>query len=337
MLAISDNQNQQKAMRILSIFERLNKGHIISKQQEAERFGVNTKTIQRDLEDLRLYLTDTNGGEVSQYIVFNHKANGYVLQRESRNWLSNKEILAVSKVLLESRAFSKEEMEELLEKIVHQCAPRESKQIQEIIRNEWFHYIPLQHRQPLLEKLWDLSQSVREQKLISMEYQRVPPAGLVQRVVEPLGIIFAEYYFYLIAAIHGMNYEFPAIYRLDRIKDYKVLDQHFHIPYKDRFEEGEFRKRVQFMKAGKLLNIKFRFWGESIEAVLDRLPTARIVDQPNNGYIVEAEVYGKGIIMWLLSQREFLEVISPREFRDEIACISGKIMQMYEVCVDSKR
>jgi len=40
------------------------------------------------------------------------------------------------------------------------------------------------------------------------------------------------------------------------------------------------------------MKIKLEFKGHSIDATLDRLHTARII---------EAEVYGKGIRMWLLS------------------------------------
>ena len=35
-----------------------------------------------------------------------------------------------------------------------------------------------------------------------------------------------------------------------------MLDEHFRVPYRDRFEEGEFRKRVQFMYGGKLERIR---------------------------------------------------------------------------------
>ena len=35
------------------------------------------------------------------------------------------------------------------------------------------------------------------------------------------------------------------VYRLDRIKKLKLLDEKFHIPYSSRFDEGEFRKRIQ--------------------------------------------------------------------------------------------
>ena len=84
------------------------------------------------------------------------------------------------------------------------------------------------------------------------------------------------------------------------------------MPYKDRFQEGEFRKRVQFMYGGKLERIKFKYTGPSIEAVLDRLPTAEIISQDENGWTIEAEVFGKGIEMWLRSQGNHIKTLTER-------------------------
>lgn len=53
--------------------------------------------------------------------------------------------------------------------------------------------------------------------------------------------------------------------------------------------------------------IKFKYTGPSIEAVLDRLPTAAIVEQDEEGWTVEAEVFGKGIEMWLRSQGFYIK------------------------------
>lgn len=36
---------------------------------------------------------------------------------------------------------------------------------------------------------------------------------------------------------------YSTFYRMDRIKSLKVLNERFHIPYKDRFEYGEFKKK----------------------------------------------------------------------------------------------
>ena len=143
---------------------------------------------------------------------------------------------------------------------------------------------------------------------MEIEYTRMKEPKLVQRRVQPVGIMFSEYYFYLTAFLEDKStFEnpddlFPTIYRIDRIKSFKVLDEHFRVPYQDRFQEGEFRKRVQFMYGGKLERIRFKYTGPSIEAVLDRLPTAKIVCQDGEGWTVEAEVFGKGIEMWLRSQ-----------------------------------
>lgn len=126
-----------------------------------------------------------------------------------------------------------------------------------------------------------------------------------------MAIMFSEYYFYLTAFIEDeavrkdfdvINDSFPTIYRIDRIKKLKVLKEHFNIPYSSKFEEGEFRKRIQFMYGGKLQRVKFKYRGENVEAVLDRLPTAKILAEEDGVYTIAAEVFGKGIDMWLRSQ-----------------------------------
>ena len=78
------------------------------------------------------------------------------------------------------------------------------------------------------------------------------------------------------------------------------------IPSSKRFEEGEFRKRIQFMFGGKLRKVRFKYLGETAEPVLDRLPTARVVGKEGDAYIVEAEVFGKGIDIWVRSQGELI-------------------------------
>lgn len=156
--------------------------------------------------------------------------------------------------------------------------------------------------------LWEIGQAVQHQQVMEIEYERMKEPKLVRRRIQPVGLMFSEYYFYLTAFLEDKStFEnpddlFPTIYRIDRIRSFQVLDEHFRIPYRDRFEEGEFRKRVQFMYGGKLQRVKFRYTGQSLEAVLDRLPTAEIVSQDDSGWVITAEVFGKGIDMWLRSQ-----------------------------------
>lgn len=204
----------------------------------------------------------------------------------------------------------------ILDKLITCCVPEQNKAaVNQLIANEKFHYIEPHHGKPILDRLWDIGQAIQSHQVMEIQYERMKEPKLVIRRVEPVGIMFSEYYFYLTAFLQDVDREaefekpddlFPTIYRIDRIASFKVLNEHFRVPYSTRFEEGEFRKRVQFMYGGKLERIRFRYTGPSLEAVLDRLPTAKILKEDADGWDVEAEVFGKGIEMWLRSQGEYI-------------------------------
>ena len=59
---------------------------------------------------------------------------------------------------------------------------------------------------------------------------------------------------------------------------------------------------MQFMYGGKLRKVRFQCKENSIEAILDRLTTAKVLSEDNGIFLVEAEVFGKGIDMWARSQ-----------------------------------
>jgi len=154
--------------------------------------------------------------------------------------------------------------------------------------------------------------------MIKIDYFRLKDKSVVTRKVKPLAIMFSEYYFYLTAIIDDekvrenfdiVNDSSPTIYRIDRIKSIEVLDENINISYADRFQEGEFRKRVQFMYGGKLQKIKFKYYGADIDAILDRLPTAQVLSEEDGIYTVQAEVFGKGIDMWIRSQGDMIEMM----------------------------
>lgn len=299
-----------KSNRLLQIFVRLQKGEILNKQQLAQQFGVTQRSIQRDVESLRCFLAEQH----SPYdVVYDRRVQGYRLQQENAMLLSNSEALAVCKILLESRSMCKGEMFPILNKMIANCVPEENrKAVEQMLANEKFHYIEPRHNKPMLEGLWEIGQAVQHHQIMEIEYERMKEPKLVKRRVQPVGIMFSEYYFYLTAFLENKEHFdnpddlFPTIYRIDRIQSFRVLDEHFSVPYKDRFQEGEFRKRVQFMYGGKLERIRFRYTGPSIEAVLDRLPTAQIVEEDGQGWTVEAEAFGKGIEMWLRSQGSYV-------------------------------
>lgn len=309
-----------KIRRVLQIYTKLSDGYIINKAEEAQGYGVNERSIQRDIDDIRNFLdADSERTGVVNSIVYDRQEKGYRLETLYKIRLKNSEVLALCKILLDSRAFTKQEMVEMLDKLITCCVPKSNqKLVKELISNEEFHYVELHHKTKFINTMWEIGQAIREARYVEMDYLRTKDKSLVHRRVKPVAIMFSEYYFYFTAFIDDeevrkdfdvLNDSFPTIYRIDRIKKLTVMEDRFHIPYNSRFEEGEFRKRVQFMYGGKLQKITFKYSGTDVDAVLDRLPTAKIFEEENGTYTINAEVFGKGIDMWLRSQGDAVQII----------------------------
>ncbi len=333
---------QAKNLRTLKMFARLCEGKSIDKSEMAGEYCVDERTIQRDLDDIRTFLAEESTENSADYrtVVYDRKDKVYFLEGSEGSFMSYAEILAVSKILLESRAFTGNEMNGILEKMIKGCVPEKNRKlINDLIANERHHFVELNHGSYLQDRLWELGTDVKKSKVLKITYLRQGDReDKVKRLVIPVGILFSEYYFYLSAFILEKNekdklekkYDYPAIFRVDRLEDCEETGYSFSIPYSDRFEEGEFRKRIQFMYSGPLKKVEFFFWGKNTEAVIDRLPTAEIFPtEEENKYLVKAEVYGNGIIMWLLSQGDKVELLKPVELREEMKRTVSEMMKKY--------
>lgn len=301
------NYNGNKGFRLLNIYERLNKGEVIHKNSLANEFNISTKTVQRDIDDLRAYLTETHFSELEISIKYDKLLDGYYLVRFEREWLTNKEVLALCKILLESRAFEKNELSQLIKKLMAQVVPNAQDIVKKIIMNEYSGYVPLRHNKKLLSPIWTLSQHITYREIISFSYKR-QDGTKSQKLVKPVAIMFSEFYFYLIGFLSDGSKDYPIVYRIDRMSEIIATGEKFVIPYHERFSDNEFRKRVQFMYPGELKTVIFEYTG-ILEAALDRLPTAQVLNEHNGIYKISAEVFGNGIDMWIRSQGELIKII----------------------------
>ena len=102
------NEAQDKAQRVLTIYSKLKHGKMIFKGAESRKYGVSARTIQRDIADIQAFLQEqeNENGELRE-VVFDKEKGGYRLETKVSENLSAREILAVGKILLESRALMK--------------------------------------------------------------------------------------------------------------------------------------------------------------------------------------------------------------------------------------
>lgn len=318
-----------KQYRILEIFFRALRGEDISVQRLADEYAVSTKSISRNIADLKAFLADNRELVGNTEFEYSHKDKCYRLYMDE--FLSNKELFALVEVMIGARAFSREELLILVDKLKRFTTGEDKPKLNELIRKELYHYPEVKHDcESVQDRLWQIVNCITEKKEISIEYYRMDRKWVTHRL-RPASVMFTDYYFYLIAFVTEGKTDKPYYFRLDRIKNITEHRKKFSTEDIPCFDEGELRKRSLFMWPGKLRTIRFEFSGPSVQAVLDKLPTAKIIEKlGNNKYLIEAETYGDGIKMWLLSQGSWVKVTEPRELVEEIKFEFERCLKCYE-------
>lgn len=319
-----------KSSRVLNLYSDFLSGKVIKKTERAFLYDVDERSIQRDIDTIRSFLCEQrqeNG--LIQTIEYDRKEEGYRLVTQHLKYLSKGELLSICKILISSRAYTKVDLKSIVDRLLSlNILAKDKQEIEETISNELFAYADPAHLRFDPDFLWRVTEAIQTQHKIEITYSRLKEPKTVVRLVEPVGILFSEYYFYLMAVIcddaergHFDNHNdpFPTIYRLDRIENLSISSETYTVKYSERFKGGEYKKRVQYMYGGKTQNITFRYTGPSIEAVLDKLPLSKVEKDGEGHYIVRSEVFGTGIKMWLLSQGRNIQLLSPQKLVDELS------------------
>ena len=315
--------------RILDLYNLINKEKQFNKAAFVKSSGASERTVRRDIKCLNDYFKrnyeDKGCFGICREISYCRKDNAYKVNLRCDYDFSESDIYAFAKVIIQSRAFTRKEIQRILSILSYQV--KDTSVVKEIIAKEQLYYVEPQHKKDIIDLLWIMRKSIERGKQVEFDYTRAD--GRQKRhLVSPIAIVFNEYYFYLVSEIEKGSSRIEIPFRVDRIKNYKETNKNSTYPY-GRFEEEKYRKKVQFMYTGDFKTIEFEFFGDSIEAVLDRLPTAQIIEETDKGYKVRAEVYGEGVKRWILSQKEFLKVTKPKDYVDEIKETIRKMYELY--------
>ena len=316
-----------KCERALELLFRGLRGEDLSVKALAAEYNTSTKSISRSLGEVKAFLADHRELVGNTELEYSYSRKCYRLYIDE--FLTNKELFLLTEILIASRALSEKELLSLIQKLRHFTTSSDRPKLDRLIKNEINNYSEVgRDCGSVVDTLWQLVDCIDRRCEIKIEYYRSDRSYRVHRL-QPASVMFSEFYFYLIAFDIEGDIDKPKYYRVDRIKS---ISEHRNEQTTARaeFDEGLLRRRSLFMWPGKLRTIRFEYTGPSVQAVLDKLPTARIVARRDSVITLEAEVYGDGIRMWLLSQGDFVKVISPEEFVSEIKATLKRTLGKYE-------
>lgn len=175
--------------------------------------------------------------------------------------------------------------------------------------------------------------SIINQQFLDLTYKK--KTKLIKHKVRPIAVSYHEHALYLIGSIHRGDKFLPdtANFRIDRIEHIEILKEKFRAnDQKNYFSTGEYEKHAFNMFSGKETKVTFKALKRLEEYAYREFPTAKKIAEDDATITMEVTVLSTtGILFWILSQQNWVEVIGPKSFREEIKVIIRKMENVYKV------
>lgn len=318
----------EKADRILAILYMALLGERIIISELAAKYQLSPKSIMRDIGVIRSFLAENRDLTGNAEFKYDRKDHCYKMTRE--DGLQAKELLLIMKILLGSKALGKDAMLKVMDKLSKYGGQSESGCFQKLRKNDLEYYRPcINSVTDMADRVWKLERLVRTGKVVHIVYDRWD--GIcVERDLYPIAVVFSGYYFYFLACRSDREVFSVIYYRIDRIKSFTEKEERIPLDITKRHQLEAARLYNQKMFMGERMRIRFLYTGPSVQAILDKFPTAEIVRQNGDETEIIAIVeYSRGTIMELLSQGSWIRVLGPEKLMEEMILEIDNIKKLY--------
>ncbi|MEG2936977.1 MAG: WYL domain-containing protein [Vagococcus sp.] len=323
--------------RLLLIFMRLMSGKKVNKYELMEKFDKKESTVQRDIAKIESLLEDEVYGMVSKEkmrIERDGKGN-YQLLKENGHLLNNEltdmELLMILKILVSTRIMTQTEMKNITSKLIG--LSDDQGRLKKAIANELLHYKEISD-EALTDKVTLISDAIVNNQLVEFEYTKNNETKTFQRI--PSSIYFSDLYFFMISASEtaqdDQEFEMLNKFRINNMKNLRVLSSNHKTKYIDKFEAGILRNQTNLPFLGNPIKMVIDFYYDPVY-VLNRFPNAKIIKvNEDDSFRIEMNVNdGYGTKMWLSSQSHMVKVISPKHMRDYLIQDMLETLKLYDI------
>ena len=184
-----------KNTRLLVLYDALLNGNSIDKKTFAMEHGIDERSFDRDIEDIRLFLSESFSCDE---LIFDRGTNTYYLSGSRPKYMDRMEATVISKILLESGLLRKDEMQGLLDSLMSSVTGRDAKAIKNYLSQDLKRYKTTTQAAVLkfVEDLYVVIKSDHDIKVTICEDN----SKSIIRNVSPLEIICYNKEFCLVAA-----------------------------------------------------------------------------------------------------------------------------------------
>jgi len=299
-----------KINRLLEIVTILLNRDTVTAKELADRFGVSSRTIYRDIDVLSsagvpVYTNKGNGGGISLL-------EDYTL---NKTLLSKSETEGLLIALKTMGATSYPEADALIDKLGSIFKDSRAHDWIEVDFEGWSSKV---NDEGKFSKIRD---AIFDSRVIRFDYVNAN-SGMSSRSAEPVKLIFKTFTWYLIAyCLLRNSYR---MFRLSRIKNVELTDRHF---IKREMDEQEIQ-----VSGASLIDLKLRCDEKILNRLYDTFDSDCISGKGDGTYELNVSlpedewVYG-----YILSFGSSAEVLEPEHLREIIKTRSKEILEKYEL------
>lgn len=303
-----------KNTRMLSLYYRLLTGKPISKQAFCVEHNITARSFDRDIEDVRLFLSEEQSYCELQY---DKQNNIYHLSNALGKSFPGEISLFIVDLLFSVKILSKDEMEGLLAELLGVTEMHKNNELYEYVmqkvdfKNNWGN-------RAILKMHRDLQHAIKEQCLIELNYE-ISEENNGLRKVYPVQLKVDNGFIYLIAYIVDKQYINPAFFRLDRIISFTILKEKFSKDIQNQYIEKTKQNDLYNMLAGDEITVTVRIHKDMKKILCDVFPNCALQKKDNDGYyIYKINTYKQGFISWILGQEKEVIILEPEDIKREV-------------------
>ena len=131
----------------------------------------NIRSITRDINSLKIFLAEH--ADLLGYPELEYSSTDHCYTLKMEHFLSNKELLAVTKVLIGSRAFNNQDLLCLIDKLKRNTTAADRSRLEQLIRKEMYHYDEIgSDCQSVIDNLWKLTDCIEKERIITISYYK---------------------------------------------------------------------------------------------------------------------------------------------------------------------
>lgn len=293
-----------------------------------EYHSIRAGSILKILEDTygipierhKLYSCIRQLNSLGHDIIYDKYSKGYKLLSRI---FSKSEVITICNAIHASNFISQSESQQLINKLVKTLSTWEQAEYNDEV------YKPNPKKTTnvsLMKNIEKASYAAHNNLKLSfhyLHYVKTPHDGIQlqekypERVtIEPRYICFSDSRPYLI--VQGGRIDGFMHYRLDRMRDAKVMDETCTTPF-NRIDAYEYANNILFMYSGKKMQVTVRFEKRILDAMIDIFGANTIVvEVDENHFQMTVSATDNGIVFLAQQYIDAIEIISPEEIRERI-------------------